>query len=480
MIDTRVVRWFHGKFRNQVIAATHGTPFRPDFLVAISMKETGYLISRMLKAGLGTSEILLRCVGDTIDRHKDKFTDDAASLATVDDADHTLFRICRDALESVAPFSRGYARVFRKRPTAFCRGFGIFQYDLQFFENDRDFFLERQWDSFDACLEHFIRELEEAQARNDWLGKAVLTRDEEVGLGIAYNRGRYDPDDGFQQGHQNETTGLFYGEELDEILGELDALGLDWAAHDAVIENPPPSSAHLVIASALTVRSAPQRDAAALGSLPRLSRVEELEANDDSRSWLDVRSDGLTGWMSNAYLVREDLFQHPWIAKACGELGVGEFADDDNPDNPRIQEYFETLTGRPAAEHRDSTAWCSAFANWCVEPFAATDGITKAARSWQDWGEPVSEPRLGAIIVSWRRPGRGESERQHGWTKERLKREGSYGHVGFLLEVLDGRAVVLSGNQSSRANTLGEVNKKEYQLDGENTGLVGYRWPRLR
>jgi hypothetical protein len=39
------------------------------------------------------------------------------------------------------------------------KGYGLFQYDLQFVRVDPDFFFERQWYRFDACLERLMREL---------------------------------------------------------------------------------------------------------------------------------------------------------------------------------------------------------------------------------------------------------------------------------------------------------------------------------
>jgi hypothetical protein len=39
------------------------------------------------------------------------------------------------------------------------KGYCLFQYDLQFVRVDPDFFFERQWYRFDACLERLMREL---------------------------------------------------------------------------------------------------------------------------------------------------------------------------------------------------------------------------------------------------------------------------------------------------------------------------------
>ena len=104
------------------------------------------------------------------------------------------------------------------------------------------------------------------------------------------------------------------------------------------------------------------------------------------------------------------------------------------------------------------------------------EGVDRSARSWSHWGEE-SPPLPGCIVVFWRRPDADEDEEQHGWSKERLIAEGSNGHVSFLVEIVGGQAVVFGGNQSSRANALGEVNKKAYPLDSDNYGVLSYRMP---
>jgi len=226
MISAKAVNWFHDNFRRPVALATAGTPFRPDLIVAIAMKETGYLVDRLVAAGLPVPDVLERCVGDTKERRKKKV---AANRATLEAADHgeQIFRVARHALELVAPYSQGYRKALAD-PDKFCRGFGIFQYDLQFFLADRAFFLDRKWCDFDECLSRFIKELRQAQHRNRWDTKKQLSVDEEVGLAIAYNAGSYKPERGLKQGHRNKASGEFYGEEVARTLEWIGALQLDW------------------------------------------------------------------------------------------------------------------------------------------------------------------------------------------------------------------------------------------------------------
>lgn len=232
-------------------------------------------------------------------------------------------------------------------------------------------------------------------------------------------------------------------------------------------------TAHLVLASALNLRLAPDKDSGSLGSIPRFVRVEEIGANID-RSWLNVRVEGREGWASNAYLFPENLLELPWLRRAVGEFGVGEYQDShDPPDNPRIREYHDTFGG-PSNERRDSVAWCSSFVNWCLG--GQNEDVDRSARSWGGWGEETV-PEPGSIAIFWRRPDADEDEEQHGWSKQRLIAQGWNGHVSFLLEVVGGQAICFGGNQSSRANALGEVNKKAYPIDSENYGLLRCRIP---
>lgn len=83
-----------------------------------------------------------------------------------------------------------------------------------------------------------------------------------------------------------------------------------------------------------------------------------------------------------------------WLDVARAEMGVMERPGPAN--NPRIVEYFA------AAGHRevknDATAWCAAFANFCLEEAGVRGTMSLAARSFQRWGKKT-KPVPGAIVV---------------------------------------------------------------------------------
>ena len=136
-----------------------------------------------------------------------------------------------------------------------------------------------------------------------------------------------------------------------------------------------------------------------------------------------------------------------WLDIARAELGTEEVAGSGN--NPRILEYLATTTLGRHGRSRDSTPWCSAFVNWCMER-AGLEGTNSAmARSWLGWG--VDGPlRPGAVLVFKR--GKAPS-----------------GHVGLCVRdgSLDGFVWVIGGNQ---ADSVCEKGYPEQML-------LGCRWP---
>lgn len=136
-----------------------------------------------------------------------------------------------------------------------------------------------------------------------------------------------------------------------------------------------------------------------------------------------------------------------WLTIARAEMGQREVRGE-GAHNPRILEYLATTSLGRWGRSRDETAWCSAFANWCMQR-AGLEGTGSAmARSWLGWGIDLQEPRAGCIVVL----ARGAPPA---------------GHVGFYLQ-RDGEMVrVLGGNQANA------VSVQPYP----RARVLGYRWP---
>src|SRR5262249_19232953 len=104
------------------------------------------------------------------------------------------------------------------KPHKFVHGYGIFQYDLQFFRRDPDFFLEQRWSSLAACLEKLMKELKGALNQLGFANKTSLDDRQSAFVAIIYNTGfgNFKESRELQQGHFDGTH--FYGENIDRFL----------------------------------------------------------------------------------------------------------------------------------------------------------------------------------------------------------------------------------------------------------------------
>ena len=212
----RAISWFKEQFRDQINAALSGTPFRLDLLVAIAMQETYYIWGNVYST-LSLDEVLKLCTGDTLDDpNRSAFPKNKAELLAREKGDE-MFTIAREALEAVANFVPSFKRVADSSPNKFCRGYGIFQLDLQFFKDNPGYFLQKNWYSFDECLAQCVNELRAAMRRAYGSGKTALTDEEKVYVAIAYNRGSIDFSKKFKQGFRDD-SGKYYGEHIWEYL----------------------------------------------------------------------------------------------------------------------------------------------------------------------------------------------------------------------------------------------------------------------
>ena len=220
------IRWFKTQFHTQIEAATRGTPFTVDLLTAIACQETGHIWNK-LRNKMSTAEVLELCVGDTLDADKGRkaFPRTRADLVAKPKGEQ-MFEIAHQALVDMAKFIPGFAAV-AKKPHKFCHGYGIFQYDLQFFPVDPGFFLEKRWGDFDASLGKAMGELKSKRQKIGLGEKSTLTDLEMVAVAIAYNTGGFKPAKGLKQGHFDGSR--FYGEAVFDFLRLSRTVSLDGA-----------------------------------------------------------------------------------------------------------------------------------------------------------------------------------------------------------------------------------------------------------
>jgi uncharacterized protein (TIGR02594 family) len=121
-----------------------------------------------------------------------------------------------------------------------------------------------------------------------------------------------------------------------------------------------------------------------------------------------------------------DFAPYPWMEFAFQEYGQKEIKG--TSDNPRIKEYLKVV-GVGVYGH-DETAWCSAFANWCMAQANIKGSGRANARSWLTWqGKLARGPVYGCVVVLSRPP--------QSWQ----------GHVAFWVGENQSNPMLLGGNQ---------------------------------
>lgn len=208
--------WFKQQFGRDIEAAVHGTPFNLDMLTAVACQETGYIWQVLRERDLSVNRILELCVGDTLDANKGRraFPRTKADLVAKPNGGR-MFEIAREGLVEMARHVKDY-RATARMPNKFCHGFGIFQFDLQFFLQEPDYFLEKRYADINQCTAKAVGELRNALRRVGLQDKAKLTDFEMASVAIAYNTGRFIPSKGLKQGHFNGSK--FYGEQFFDFL----------------------------------------------------------------------------------------------------------------------------------------------------------------------------------------------------------------------------------------------------------------------
>ena len=216
MPDRSDILWFKQQFQAQIQPALAGTPLTVDMIAAIACQETGHIWPLLRSKNMDTPRILALCVGDTLDADKGRgaFPKTQADLLARPHGDE-MFRIAHQALVDMAANIPGYSAV-AARPDKFCHGYGMFQYDLQFFLSDPDYFLQRKYERFEETLGKCLTELGNALRKLGFQARDSLTELELAAVGIAYNTGGFKPAKGLKQGYFNGTS--FYGELIFDFI----------------------------------------------------------------------------------------------------------------------------------------------------------------------------------------------------------------------------------------------------------------------
>lgn len=217
MVNSNDIRWFKTNFAEPIAAAVQGTPFDIDMLTAIACQETGSLWGPMRhNPALSVPQIVALCCGDTLDADKGRvaFPRTKADLLAVPKGPQ-MFEIGRKALLDMAAHVPGYGFA-QGNPRKFCHGYGIFQYDLQFFLTDPDYFLQRRYERFETALARALVELKTGLRKRGLQDHRTLTDAQFCEVAICYNTGQFNPAKGLRQGHAD--GGKYYGEFIRDFL----------------------------------------------------------------------------------------------------------------------------------------------------------------------------------------------------------------------------------------------------------------------
>lgn len=214
------IEWFKRNFHPPIATAVAGTAFDIDLVAALACQETGHIWSALRRKSFPVDRILKLCVGDTIDfnpstgKGRKAFPRTKADLIAKPNGQR-MFDLARKALVDMAPHVPGFSGAVAN-PNKFCHGFGMFQYDLQFFLEDPEYFLDARYETFGETLRKCVEELKAAARRIDLDEKSPLEDREMAAVAIAYNTGSFNPAKGLKQGFFNGTR--FYGEEIFDFL----------------------------------------------------------------------------------------------------------------------------------------------------------------------------------------------------------------------------------------------------------------------
>ncbi|RZL89986.1 MAG: hypothetical protein EOP82_17285 [Variovorax sp.] len=324
MPDRSDIVWFKENFQSRIEPALAGTPLDVAMIAAIACQETGHIWPLLRRKALGVPQILALCVGDTLDadRGRSAFPKNKTELVSRPQGQE-MFEIAHQALVDMAAHVPGYSAA-AARPNKFCHGFGMFQYDLQFFRSDPEYFLQKKYEHFEETLGKCVGELRNALRKLGLEGRASLSDLELASVGIAYNTGGFKPAKGLKQGHFDGTR--FYGELIFDFIRLSRTVAL--AGDAAPLAVPPPGVAIVppptpvtaagaffkvaTLDSMLRLRSEPKistpPQANVIANLPDGHRVRAVDGNGTNR-FIEVETSLagalLRGFASAKFLVPE-------------------------------------------------------------------------------------------------------------------------------------------------------------------------------
>ena len=242
------IAWFKANFFEPMAAAIRDTPLTVDFLTALACQESGEIWPIARKKITPVDKVMALCVGDTLDG-RGAFPKTRQELLDAPNG-QAMFDLGRKALEEMAAVVGGAYKEMVKKPHKYCHGYGVYQVDIQHFLKEPDYFLTRQWASFDGSLKRAMGVLKFALNKRGFQGAASLSDFDLATVGIVYNTGGYKESRGLEQGFQPE-GGKHYGQALFDLIRLAHTVPNPGAAQP-LLTTPPAGEALIAAPSSVT------------------------------------------------------------------------------------------------------------------------------------------------------------------------------------------------------------------------------------
>jgi uncharacterized protein (TIGR02594 family) len=132
-----------------------------------------------------------------------------------------------------------------------------------------------------------------------------------------------------------------------------------------------------------------------------------------------------------------------WITEARKHIGLTEIKGERH--DPEILKMWRDI--KRGGIKSDEVPWCAAFVGAMLERAGIQSSRFEGAASYLPWGQPISDPVEGCVVV--------------------FSRDGG-GHVGFVVgQDAGGNLQVLGGNQGDKVSIRAFPRYR----------AKGYRWP---
>jgi hypothetical protein len=154
--------WLKQNFEEKINNAVKDTPFDKELIYAIACQETAFKWLLWIdKDKFSAATILERCVfdasGDFPDTHRSAFPRNKKAL--LDEFGPEITQMLVDEGNKMRAMPQPGSPDGWSKADFLYKGYGIFQYDLQFIKEDKKFFTEKGWASIDECIKRALKEL---------------------------------------------------------------------------------------------------------------------------------------------------------------------------------------------------------------------------------------------------------------------------------------------------------------------------------